>query len=537
MTFFVPPIPPAPALTVQAASVVTDGVTDNYATINSYLSLLTGMAATLLLPAGNIAINCPDGNDFNIPANVTITGQGRATTLTLNSSTGATKFPFVLNNGSSVRNLAIQSTMTNGSQGGYFLIDGGGCIIDNVYCDGGNPLGQASNNVVHGVYLNTTMTDLTVSNCVFTHVRYGLINLTTSTATLKDIKILSCEFVENEGNDLAFNAPEGLIEGVVVADCFFKDNQSGSTYGTFGIMCGMASVHNYRIVDNEFVGVCQTDAVHLEQDGEKIVVSGNVFNLTSTTCNGINVLSNNVGGTSFGIAGLTVTDNEVYGGSTSGTGRGIWIESTAQTAASAIEDVISNNTVKNFNYGIFVQSQRKESVKNNIILSCTTGLAGTNPYPSFSGNKIRDCGTAVSFSYGGQLGDLDFQSNTNDVGAVTVTNGGRISTSKVTYAFTNVSIPSGASSVTVCKAGQCINGVINISLFNLGSPWQATITATVLWDGTTFTASNQVARSSGGYTISAGALSVSSGNLVLAVTASATLNTNIDTTINGAREF
>lgn len=528
-----------PAILVSATNVITDGVTDNYAIIKSYLSNMPAAGGVIQLPAGNISVNCPDGNDFVVPANVTVLGQGRATTLILNSSTSATKFPFVLNNGSAVRNLSIQSTMTNTSQGGYFLIDGSGCLIEDVYCDGGNPLGQAANNVVHGIYLNTTMEGLTVFNCVFTHVRYGLINTNTNTATLKDIKILNCSFIENEGNDLAFNSPAGVIQGVLVQGCHFRDNQSGTTYSTFGIMCGMASVYDVRIIGNEFFGVCQTDALHIEQDCENVTVTGNVFNLTSSTCNGINVLANNVGGTSLGVDGLSITGNVIFGGGSGGTGHGIWVQNNGQTAPSAIDDTITGNVVKNFNIGIYVESQRKEIVADNIILSCNAGLSGSFPYPAMGNNKIRDCSTGVSFGYGGQLGPIDFQNNSTDVGVVITTNGGRISTTKVSYAFTVISIASGSQSVTVCKAGQSFNGTIIISLINQAAPYQATITATVLWDGTTLTASNQVARSSGGYTIGAAALSVSGGNLVLAATNSTAgaLNTNIDATINGAREF
>lgn len=609
---------------VDNGGAVGDGVADNAPILTAALSTASSTGATaIIFPSGNFNFNIADGANFSLPANVCIIGDGDATILTLTNVSSNFKSVFTFNGDNDcVRDLKIQSTMSG--SGYYFLIAGNHDYIDHIYLDGGNIVAQPAINTIHGLYPTASITDFTLSNSTITHVRYGFLKANTDTTTQTDLKFLHNRFIENFGDDISFNTPDGTISGVLVQGNLFQDNQSGPIYGTFGIMLGAASVQDFRYASNLFKGQCITDAIHLEENILNGSIVNNVFDLNtgssiatlgaitggtggtagtylgvtltggagsgataditvaggavtavtlrtdgttyavgntlsaasgsiggvtgfsvpvatvSTGCTGINILANNVSGTSFGAQRLTIVGNTIQSSvGVANTGRGVWVENSVQTAPSGISLVIADNYVGGFSYGIFDETQFKEIIKNNYLTGNSTALGGTKPSIDFSGNRIYNNGTGASFSYGGILGPQLFSNNTTNVGAVTVSNGGKIVTSQFRLRLGSVSIPTGTSNVTLfpASATQTFNGTLVFTFLNIGAPYQNVSSATVNWDGTTLTTTNLASLASGNYTINS--LSVTGGNLVANVTSASgtSVNTDIDISVTGSYRF
>ena len=122
--------------------IVADGVTDNYAAINSAMTSMSG-GGTVHLPSGKIAVS----QTLILPAGVFIEGQGGSTSYGEGSGYGTvligiagntiSEIVHLANSASGLKNIAVNAYSTSGTFGRAVLLDADSLTLNNVHLEGG----------------------------------------------------------------------------------------------------------------------------------------------------------------------------------------------------------------------------------------------------------------------------------------------------------------------------------------------------------------------------------------------------------------
>jgi hypothetical protein len=286
-----------------------DGATDDGAAFAKALSDLNAAGGgTLLLPPKSIAITMSATPTFDIPANVRIVGTRGATTILLSSTNEAAYVAFAGSAGDNVTFDGIKfvrnsnCTMMFFYPAGYDGFHLRHCVID----------GQRATfaNTVHGFVLNRagTKKNITLNNCVLTGTDYGLLQANHITDDVDTIVVDQCTFTGNYADDLEFNAPNSNMTNVTVSNCRFTNNLGTSTTASLGV--GMAHVVNGVVRDCHFENYF-SDAIHLEDYCENVVISGNQIITCATNPSTTTLTDRERGGitVNHGCSGVVITGN------------------------------------------------------------------------------------------------------------------------------------------------------------------------------------------------------------------------------------
>lgn len=410
------------------------GPSDRARIVSAIAALSSG--GTLYFPATTYTIDHSVATLFTLTSGIKFQGAGVGTILNIDDNAVAgSKVCFQLNGDDcAITDMAINFAVDNGVA---FAMAGNRAKFERLTLNGGHTAVAAT--TFHGWLLDSASdkADLYLTDNVVRNFRYGILRSNATTSAFRRIRLRGNHFYDNYANHIAFNSPNGIMDDITVIGNTFGDCPGGDAFSTFAIQLGMASVTNYRIVGNHFSGICK-DAIHLEEAGSNIVVSGNTFtNITKgANTNGgraIYIVDNNVAGVGVGPTRLVVTNNVMRGNSTANADVGInFIRSATFPATnyvcqgnvidtfgfgiSTVQDelaIISDNIIQNCTTGIRMPDTASTMrsgthIKNNIVSDCTTGMDCNRGWPSIAGNSFKDCTTGIEANGPGQFGYTSF---------------------------------------------------------------------------------------------------------------------------------
>lgn len=399
-------------VSVKDFGAVGDGVADDTLAIQA--AIISG-SKCIYFPQGTYALNFITPTLFTVPQDTKLIGVGTGSILNITNtgSVSGSKNVFGFSGDNvTVEDLAINLIGVDSSV--TFNVSRSNLAFNNLVLNGGHT--AVVTNTCHCFAFNqsNTISNISISNCIISNYRYGILKSNTATGTQSNITLYKNIWTNNYANHAAFNSPLGLMTNIKVDSNTFLDCPGGDAFGTFAIMLGMSSAKNYHIVNNHFEGICK-EAIHLEEAGENIVVSNNTFaNLTkganTNGGRGMYIIDSNLGGVGYlPITKLLISSNVLNGDAANITNSdyGIYIVQNAgsSTILPAISYLVTDNIVNGFVTGISIIPSGKESISDNLIQNCTTGLsvrdsAVTMHTGTIIGfNNIIDCTTAMVCNY------------------------------------------------------------------------------------------------------------------------------------------
>lgn len=384
------------------------GVADSSTAFTKTLAELSTTGGILFIPKGNYKLLFSTTTLLTVPTNVTIEGEGAASILNIdgNGIVGNKTAFYLSGAGATLKNFAANFTVDDGIA---FNVQASNLTFDGLVLNGGHT--AVTTTTFHGWTLgsNSTLDGFTIKNCRITNFRYALLRANTCTGTQTRVSIEQNLWKDNYANHIAFNTPNGVIDDVDVIGNTFGDCPGGDAFGTYAIMLGMASCTNYRIIGNNFAGICK-EAIHLEEAGKNIVITGNTFSGLTKGANtnggrGIYIIDNNVSGSYAGLTRFVIANNVLAGDSSANSDVGIYV---LKNSVKSSKYSIDGNIIDTFATGISSILSTSVEISGNEITSCTTGISIADTGTAISAgapienNLIQDCTTGINTNRGWQ---------------------------------------------------------------------------------------------------------------------------------------
>lgn len=385
---------------IKQYGAVGDGVTDDRPAIQA--AMASG-AATVFFPDGDFRLVVTSGSAFST-SGVSIVGNGPSSRLDIESSNG--------NNGVNVSGSDFKISDIQIDMEGeddvllVFTGDVDGLLLDNIWFNGERSLAA-------GLYKNSgikigdsvTTKNVVVSNCRFTKLLFSLFtaNGYGASGDTSENWIFHGNHFEDTENGLTFNTDfatsgvSGAWSHVVMSANVFD------TVRNFGIHVGMDGAKDISITGNTFRNTSgattQDAAVHLENLGGNIVVTGNVF---ENVFSGVFLypLSQN----------FNVSDNTMIGQYTRDltddpstfvdpASKSFGVLAIVNVDGMPDTSIIANNVISSFDGGISAGGMYSNSISGNMISLCYSGLTFISPSvgSTYDGNTIRNCNYAYRF--------------------------------------------------------------------------------------------------------------------------------------------
>lgn len=222
----------------------------------------------IYIPSGTTRIVATAARPYlAVPEGTTIRGAGQGRTrIVLDSDATGYRECFRLNTDTTLRSLTLARTP---AVSGVFVrpATGQNLNLRAVTIDGGTP---TSPGYMHGLMLpdHGSVDGLHLAGVTVKCCSYGLLQASSSDATVSRVTVDGCTFAGNTSDDLEFNSPGGTTTDVTVTGSTFSDS------GGFGV--GLANVYGAEIHGNTFAR-CRKEFVHIEDRSSDIDVSGNTF--------------------------------------------------------------------------------------------------------------------------------------------------------------------------------------------------------------------------------------------------------------------
>lgn len=380
----------------------------DHAAVTAGLAQLSSLGGgTLWFSGREYNLNFSGASLLSINDSVVLKGMGDQTILNISGAgiPGAKTVFFTRGPGIRIEDMTINFDVDNGQA---FALRESGLVVSRCKLNGGHT--DTNTTTFHGFELNGSgdLDGLEISGCEITNFRYGLLRSNGTTGAFRRIRILNNLWENNYANHLALNSPNAVMDDVLVQGNTFGDCPGGDAFGTFANMLGMASVTNYRVIGNHFEGICK-DAIHLEEAGGNIVVSGNTFTALDKGANtnggrGIYCVDNHIGGGAVGPTRVVISNNTLQGVSDTDSDFGIYF--VRSTIYPGTKYTIADNTIDSFETGIEVIQDYETAVRGNTITNCVTGISLPDDEATLrtgaivSGNLIASCDVGLDCDRG-----------------------------------------------------------------------------------------------------------------------------------------
>lgn len=483
-----------------------NGVTGTNDRVAFQNAIAAASGKKIYIPAGRYLIQFTTAICFTPPANVTIEGDGELNTELIvdPQGFGPLSFPvfFGMNNeGIEFKGIKFTSKVQSGNNLILIGINSNNVSINKCTLDGSvTNIGPTISHSVFGISHNGTGThnNFVLQNSKLTRLTYPFLKQNTATSVQNNLEITGNFFTGNYYNDCGLNSPNGVMNNVVIADNTFEDNKTTTLGdGTQALGVALASVSNVTISDNYFSGSYR-DSIHIEENSDFITIEGNRFSVNNgglTQCRCIEFNANDIGGVEERPNHITIVGNVMYqDGPAKDLGTdaiGFIFNSLSQFPASEI--IVSNNSIKNFNRGIYVVSTVDDSIviEGNIIESCEKGIALYDGSVTISNNITARCdigvtnGTSTNVYETATISDHVFIDCTTNI-APTDTQIVAINPKFIFSEFTN---PVGTSYKTLlpARATERIYGELTITIAAGSAFDRAYDVEVITWDGTNLT--------------------------------------------------
>ena len=482
----------------------TGGADDTAALI---AAIAASAGKSIVIPPGTYHIPFTTTNAFTPPANINIIGSGKEVTeLVFEPSSTTDRNCFsIANSGFTISGVTITLSVPAGGTCSVFALSSSNFTVVDCDIDGGcTSTGASITHIAHGIVMpaSGTVTDVMVTGTAFHRLRYPLLKANTSTCTNRRIRVADCEFYGNYNEDLSFNSPNGICDDVSVQNCHFRDG-AGSGASIDQLNLSFASISNFRVVNNSFLGSC-LDAIHIEENCNNWSVVGNTINVDG---NGIFIIENNVAGSyTTPVNGSIVGNSISKAGTLKETGKyGIWVADGAGTATLVAlqRSAIANNAVLGFDWGIVCDGTLDDTVSifGNTIENCNSGIRA--PYLNLlvNGNITSNCAIGIDAQFGGCVQGHTF---INCTVAATCNTARPISLINPAWTFTEFALDAGVHTYKpLCEllTNARVYGQLHISEWCevLADSW--TESAEVTWNGTALTATTKASYSPGAVTV------------------------------------
>lgn len=522
-----------------------DGATNDYAAI--VLALAATSGKRVLFPAGIYVVNYTPGTCFTLPANVVLEGEGDGLTVlrfTASSTTLGVLFTQTSAN-ATLNNLTVQIVEVAGGQTSVVSWSANNLLLDNCTFIGGmTNTGSTINSNSYGVVMAstaTTQTDLVVQNCSFSGFAYPFLKSNTSLSIQKRIKIVNSDFFGNYREDISLNSPLGSITGVLISGNSVHDPAGPGASVSYQLGIALASVSEAVIQGNSVIGQfgTGTGAIHLEENCVDVAIVGNNILTQGSTGTGIQLSSNNISGTLYAPQFVTIEANTVAfsGTALSSTSRGIYLVFNSTLDPKNI--AITGNTIKNFEFGFVTQDTPVENVvfTSNVLDSCTNGIQTNEGGMQVRGNTTSNCavGIALNAAPGNNTVVLDHNFDSCTANISVGASGSILMLMNPAFTFPLQSPGAGTNTYLVLTAANTNDRAYGSMLISASVPTIVSDVVSrsdlVLWDGTTFTNTNQMLYQPGSITVTPAR---NSTNLTLNFfSANARTNARIQARLNG----
>jgi hypothetical protein len=492
-----------------------DESTNDYAAI--VLALAAGAGKRIIFPAGTYVINYTPPTCFTLPANVVLEGEGDGLTVlrfTASSTTLGVLFTQTSAN-ATLKNLTVQIVEVAGGQTSMLNWSANNLLLDNCTFIGGmTNTGSTLNSNTYGIIFPTTattQTDLVVQNCSFSGFAYPFLKSNTSLSIQKRIKIVNSDFFGNYREDISLNSPLGSITGVLISGNSVHDPAGPGASVSYQLGIALASVSEAVIQGNSVIGQfgAGTGVIHLEENCVDVAIVGNNILTQGSTGTGIQLSSNNISGTLYAPQFVTIEANTVAfsGTALSSTSRGIYVVYNSTLDPKNLS--IVGNTIKNFEFGFITQDTPVENVvfTSNVIDSCTNGIQTGEGGMQVRGNTTSNCATGIVLvsapGNNSVVVDHNFVACTANISVGA--SGSILMLMNPAFTFPLQSPSAGTNTYLVLTAANANDRAYGSMLISASVPTIVSDVVSrsdlVLWDGATFTNTNQVSYQPGSITV------------------------------------
>jgi polygalacturonase len=262
--------------------------------------------------------------------------------------------------------------------------------------------GAANNG--YAIYLLGAYDTITVTDCYFERMRYGVI--TENSSSGRDVSVVNSAFFEVAGDGVEINVPTGSCANVTVSNCTFRyigSNNAGRGFGVGASGAVGSTISDLLIAGNTFVS-CDNQGVHIEDGCKRVVIDSNYFEScgdASATSFGAGVYVAAGVAANRAISDVIVDGNIIIGAATSD--YGIFAAGTYSVSGLTI----INNTVSGVGNGpgISINSADSKATVNNNKVKNSVGVG--IQYDAISGSLFNnfcwDDQTVKTQTYGIEL--------------------------------------------------------------------------------------------------------------------------------------
>ena len=380
---------------------------------NNRTAFQNAMAAAsgkkLYIPSGRYLIEFTTGVCFTPPANIVIEGDGDLNTEIIASPQGFTPSQYPLfcdirNQGAEINGIKITAKVATGNR--LILIGLGasdvsinGCTLDGSVTHSGTTRSHSTFGISHGGDSSYITNNFLIQNSKLTRLTYPFLKDAASQASSNNWKIISNTFTTNYFTDFGLNSPSGTMKDIVISNNTFENNQShniGDQTEALGV--ALASIKYVTISNNHFTGTYR-DAIHVEEDSDYISIIGNTFSVNNGNipfCKCIQFNANAIGGSLEKPNNVTIIGNNMYQDGPQKDIGTVAIGLVSENPASEI--IISNNTMENFERGIYSETTIFNTilVEGNIIKNCQKGIEFTDGALTLNDNTTKDCDIGIT---------------------------------------------------------------------------------------------------------------------------------------------
>lgn len=537
------------AVSVKDYGAVGDGVTNDWQAFKTATEAIrTTNASGLYVPRGTYMCTATNNGTISID-DITLYGDGKGISIVkLNAATTAYYAAFTVLNNATVRDLTLQVIPAAGAVANtnvvlFYVNSGAGTsnfTLERCELDG--TMVQSGVTVSHSAYAlsfgNGTGTGYFIDGCDIHGFNFVFLNTNAATGTVTNFRVTNNHFHDNFARDCVFNTPNGTQADILISGNTFDTNRGYllTPPATSGAI-SLASAKRVRIIGNSIDGVYLFNAIHLEEDVEDFVIDSNIIRVDGW---GITSQANNVhtSGT-YTVPHQGVISNNVVEflptGFAVGAHSGITIvfDDNFSSNSSGKRIVISNNVVNGaFTYGYRIAAYDTDAIliSNNIARGCDNGFATIINCFNLSNNLSDECGVGVAFQV--TSGGLDTHRWNNCTANVSTTAGQVVTINGGIFTMPLFNINASENKqfpLLPLGANDRLNVQASINCYRLDSI--ATRYYTIVWDGTTFTATSLAITSSGALVPSF----IRSGDfLVLSIFSASTLtNVTLRTSLTG----
>lgn len=490
-------------LNVKQFGAVGDGVTDDTAAITSSIAL----GGVVNFPSGTYLIT---SYSITPPSNTYLLGEGQGTSvIKFNSTTTTSKVDFDTSNGDiTFEALTIEHDGVVSETCQIIGFYGSRVTVKN--CEITSQDSATVDTATNAFHFNSSVVeDIKVLNCFIHQINRVILRPNATTGITTNVTFDGNTIQELGEGGVQFNYPNGAIAGVKITNNYFKNFYTGGEQ----IFCGGASLKDAVISNNVFRGTGK-ECVHLEEGGENVVISGNVFNIDG---HGLTLGDNNVGGSYKTPTNISITGNTFLKDGAKGK-TAMRMPSDGAGLNSYEQVVINGNTISGYSYGMEL-GYGSLTVGSNIITDCTYGIKSNSVSPSVAGNSFIDCTIGVTaLIYSGLVGKNNYR-NCATVANTVATDNNKVALSGfIVQIEDDVNLP--ASTVTNVDVGIPVGaemyGEAKV-VCHLGAVSFRNRISTIDYDGSTLTDTELMMNGSGsiianGFVNNAGELSFALNN-------------------------